>query len=404
MPAPTRSRTVITVTAAALTVLSTLAGLSPTSAAFAESREETTKELKAEFRESSRAASAAYERSQALQAQAKTAAASARSARAELAKVAAQERGAIAAAGRARDSAAQAQARVDGTQAALIDAQADLGDVARTLYMRGPMNTATLVLNAEDLTQMSREIELNRWAGDWQERRIIAFDRARLAQADAARALLARKEQAESAEKQAKALADLARRTESAASRASRSATRLSAQAQATLRDARRAARADEAKYKAFEAQTKQLKTALRNGSTRPTGPSSNGLILPVPGGVSSPYGMRSHPVTGAYKLHTGVDLSAGCGTPVVAAANGRVLSAGFDNAYGNRIEIRHGLIKGKDVTTTYNHQSRLNVRAGQQVQQGQVIGWVGTTGLSTGCHMHFEVLVNGSFVDPMSF
>jgi murein DD-endopeptidase MepM/ murein hydrolase activator NlpD len=113
---------------------------------------------------------------------------------------------------------------------------------------------------------------------------------------------------------------------------------------------------------------------------------------------------MRSHPVTGAYKLHTGVDLSAGCGTPVVAAANGRVLSAGFDNAYGNRIEIRHGLIKGKDVTTTYNHQSRLNVRAGQQVQQGQVIGWVGTTGLSTGCHMHFEVLVNGSFVDPMSF
>jgi murein DD-endopeptidase MepM/ murein hydrolase activator NlpD len=404
MPTRTRSRTFVTAVAAALAFAFALAGMPITSPAVAETREDTSKELKAEFRESSRAASAAYERARALQARADKAAASARTARAELAQVAAQERRAIAAADRARASAALAQERVDDAQVALVEAQAELGEVARTLYMRGPMNTASLVLNAEDLTQMSRELELNQWAGDWQERRIIAFDRARLAEADAARTLIARKEQAETAEKQATSLADLARRSESAAARTSRSASRLSAQALATLRDARRAARADEAKYKAFDAQTQQLKNALRNGSTRPTGPSSNGLVLPVPGGVSSPYGMRSHPVTGAYKLHTGVDLSAGCGTPVVAAANGRVLSAGFDNAYGNRLEIRHGLIKGKDVTTTYNHQSRLGVRAGQQVQQGQVIGWVGTTGLSTGCHMHFEVLVNGSFVDPMSF
>jgi murein DD-endopeptidase MepM/ murein hydrolase activator NlpD len=404
MPAPNKSRTFIVSTAVALAAVSALAGLPSPSPAFAESREQMSRELKAEFRESSRAASDAYERARELQARADEAAATARAARAELARVAGQERDAIAAADRARDGAALAKERVQDAQATLQDAQADLGDVARTLYMRGPMNTASLVLNAEDLTQMSREIELNQWAGDWQERRIVAFDRARLAQSEAARTLLARKELAENAEKQATALADLARRAESSATRSSRSASRLSAQAQATLRDARRAARADEARYKAFDAQTQRLKNALKNGGTRPTGPSSNGLVLPVPGGVSSSYGMRTHPVTGAYKLHSGVDLSAGCGTPVVAAANGRVLSAGYDNAYGNRIVIRHGLIKGKDVTTTYNHQSRLGVSAGQQVQQGQVIGWVGSTGLSTGCHMHFEVLVNGSFVDPMRF
>jgi len=125
-------------------------------------------------------------------------------------------------------------------------------------------------------------------------------------------------------------------------------------------------------------------------------------LAWPAHGPITSPFGIRVHPITGVRKLHTGTDLGIPCGTPVHAAREGTVLSAGWDPAYGFRTVVSHGVVNGALLTTTYNHQSKLGVNSGQHVDAGQVIGLSGTTGYSTGCHLHFELLVNADFVDQM--
>ncbi|WP_157987902.1 M23 family metallopeptidase [Jiangella endophytica] len=141
------------------------------------------------------------------------------------------------------------------------------------------------------------------------------------------------------------------------------------------------------------------------DGTTDTPPPSGNGVFQrPASGSITSPYGMRVHPVTGVYKLHSGTDFGAACGAPVYAAYPGTIESTGYAGAYGNRIEIAHGNVNGLDVTTTYNHLSAFSSSPGQSVATGDLIGRVGTTGSSTGCHLHFEVLVNGDFTDPMSW
>ena len=125
-------------------------------------------------------------------------------------------------------------------------------------------------------------------------------------------------------------------------------------------------------------------------------------LARPVAGSVTSPFGMRVHPITGVHKLHTGTDFGAPCGTPIRAARAGTVLAAEFNRAYGWRTVVVHGAVGGVLLTTTYNHQQDLGVETGQQVAAGEVIGAVGSTGYSTGCHLHFELIVNADVVDPL--
>jgi murein DD-endopeptidase MepM/ murein hydrolase activator NlpD len=137
-----------------------------------------------------------------------------------------------------------------------------------------------------------------------------------------------------------------------------------------------------------------------RPGSSYPPVPGT--LIAPVVGPITSPFGMRRHPITGVYKLHTGTDFGVPCGTVVHAARAGTVIQAYVDNAYGLRTVISHGVVDGALLTTTYNHQSRIDVQVGQAVRAGDPIGLSGTTGYSTGCHLHFELLVNADYVDPV--
>ncbi len=137
-------------------------------------------------------------------------------------------------------------------------------------------------------------------------------------------------------------------------------------------------------------------------GSSDTNGSSS--LYRPVNGPVTSPYGMRVHPVTGVYKLHDGTDFGAGCGTPIKAAANGTVLERYYNGAYGNRLIVNNGVLRGANIVTTYNHATGYIVSPGQRVSRGQTIGYVGSTGYSTGCHLHFMVLVNGGTANPMSW
>ncbi|RRD47435.1 M23 family metallopeptidase [Tessaracoccus sp. OH4464_COT-324] len=128
----------------------------------------------------------------------------------------------------------------------------------------------------------------------------------------------------------------------------------------------------------------------------------SSALLRPVNGRLTSPFGMRRHPVTGIVKLHDGTDFGASCGTPIRAAADGVVAEKYFNRGYGNRLMIDHGRIQGKFITTGYNHATHYTVDKGEHVERGQVIGYVGSTGYSTGCHLHLMVWENGGVVDPM--
>lgn len=124
-------------------------------------------------------------------------------------------------------------------------------------------------------------------------------------------------------------------------------------------------------------------------------------LRNPVPNGVfRSPFGMRRHPILGYSRMHAGVDWAAPRGTPIIAAGNGVVEEAGWSNSYGNHTLIRHA----NGYVSSYNHQNAIakGVTVGARVRQGQVIGYVGSTGLSTGPHLHYELIVNGTKVDPM--
>lgn len=125
-------------------------------------------------------------------------------------------------------------------------------------------------------------------------------------------------------------------------------------------------------------------------------------LEWPVPGytRISSKYGMRTHPITGVYKLHTGVDIAAPLGAEFIAANDGIVVKASYNGAYGNMVMIDHG----GGVSTLYAHGSEILVKVGQTVKRGDPVLKVGSTGYSTGPHAHFEVRLNGKVTDPMPY
>ncbi len=123
-------------------------------------------------------------------------------------------------------------------------------------------------------------------------------------------------------------------------------------------------------------------------------------FIMPVGGRISSEFGYRVHPISGARRLHAGMDIAAGSGTPIGAAGAGTVIFAGWRGGYGNCIIIDHG----GGIATLYGHQSSLAASVGQSVSAGQVIGYVGSTGYSTGPHLHWEVRVNGSPTNPRGY
>ena len=128
-------------------------------------------------------------------------------------------------------------------------------------------------------------------------------------------------------------------------------------------------------------------------------GRQSGGMQQPVPGRVTSNYGLRMHPILGYARMHRGLDFRASFGTPILAVADGRVTGAGWAGGYGRQVRLAHA----NGLGTSYSHMSRFAVQPGARVRQGQVIGYIGTTGLSTGPHLHFETYRNGVTINPRS-
>jgi murein DD-endopeptidase MepM/ murein hydrolase activator NlpD len=150
----------------------------------------------------------------------------------------------------------------------------------------------------------------------------------------------------------------------------------------------------------ALAAESARIQGVIQGTGSSGTGQYGGELYWPTSGAIVSGFGYRTHPVYGTTRFHAGVDIGGACGQPIFAAEDGTVISAGVNGGYGNATVIDHG----NGLSTLYGHQSSLGVSSGQSVSRAQQIGLVGTTGLSTGCHLHFEVRVNGAPVDPVPY
>lgn len=164
---------------------------------------------------------------------------------------------------------------------------------------------------------------------------------------------------------------------------------------------------ADQAKLAALKAKDDAIQAEIlartSNGANRNW--SGNGMLLrPVNGPITSPYGWRIHPIYHYWGLHDGDDFAANCGAPQVAANSGTVISEYYSDVWGNRLYIDLGKINGHNYTVVHNHLSKYAVKVGQRVSRGQVVGYTGTTGWSTGCHLHYTVLRDGTPVDPAQY
>jgi len=294
---------------------------------------------------------------------------------------------------------AEQRAEIGRLARAAYQGGGSLGDMSMLLEARSPADFAERLVSLQTIVSSQRNmlddlVDVQETYGSQTEDLEAVRDQLAAADARAQRELAAVTE----LEAQARAAEDQVGRL--VAAREAALAAAKAAQAEEDAAHARRDSVSSELSAElAARARAEAGAGGRRDGSTVPGRPGT--LSWPVQGRISSPFGMRVHPITGVYKLHTGTDLSAPCGTPIRAARDGVVVAAGWNSAYGWRTVVSHGAVDGVLLTTTYNHQTRLGTAVGAEVGTGQVIGTVGSTGYSTGCHLHFELYVNAALVDP---
>ncbi|MEL4357547.1 MULTISPECIES: peptidoglycan DD-metalloendopeptidase family protein [unclassified Luteococcus] len=234
---------------------------------------------------------------------------------------------------------------------------------------------------------------------------VSAHQQARTAAADKVAAEKQRQQAlaAESSAVQQRIETRIAAQKAAAAKAAQAAAAQLEAEAQ---RKAEGAKKAETAAKAAASKHTGADRTPLSAAppQTAPAASAGGGFGAPVQGPVTSPFGQRFHPVLHIWKLHDGMDYGAACGTTMVAPADGVVTEAYYNAGYGNRLIVDHGSVDGHYVTTAYNHATHYVVGVGQKVTKGQVLGHVGTTGYSTGCHLHLMVWRDGQLVNPNTY
>ncbi|MFH1709931.1 MAG: peptidoglycan DD-metalloendopeptidase family protein [bacterium] len=154
-----------------------------------------------------------------------------------------------------------------------------------------------------------------------------------------------------------------------------------------------------EKRVKELEASSLEFERFIRSRG-RSTAVSSGRFGWPITGRITSRFGYRRHPLWGGTNLHTGLDIAAPYGKPIMCADSGEVIYSGWWGGYGKAVVIDHG----RGYTTVYGHMSRIYAQVGQKVEKNQVIGLIGSTGFSTGPHLHFEIRYNGKPVDPLAY
>lgn len=282
---------------------------------------------------------------------------------------------------------------------------ANAAEVNRLTQMQLQLqNDQTLMANLEDKARVVREAAAAHLAVTQ------AAERAADEAADRVAELLAANEAAEAAA--AKVLADERANNQAMQEEMDAVTQRIQQRnAERAAEAARQAAAAEAARQAAAEAARQAAANAARQSyqpaASEPVAAAvSSGFPLskPANGWYSSYFGYRTNPVLGYSELHDGLDIAASCGSPLYAAADGWVTDMYYGSGWGWKLTIDNGWIDGVQVSTGYNHAQGYIVSPGQWVSRGQVVGYTGTTGLSTGCHLHFHVWINGQVTDPLNY
>jgi murein DD-endopeptidase MepM/ murein hydrolase activator NlpD len=312
------------------------------------------------------------------------------------------------------------------------EARDRVGTIVAATYKGGSFVAFGSVLDATTPADLANRIGyLDRIMATQQEA-IHGLTTARWQAKEAQNEATLARQRAEAARQAADQALTRARDAQAEAETAVAAVTQLVTQRQDAMRVAEQERGASLARYEEAKAESARVEAELRAWYARlaqqarqrarnpggSTGGGSNGggsgdgsgpslqpgarFLMPVEGWKSSDFGMRYDPYYRVWQLHAGTDFAAGSGQPIYAAADGRVIFASWRGGYGNYTCLSHGTYRGQGLSTCYAHQSQILVGFGQWVRRGQVIGRVGTTGASTGNHLHFEVRLDGTPTNPL--
>jgi murein DD-endopeptidase MepM/ murein hydrolase activator NlpD len=310
---------------------------------------------------------------------------------------------------------AQAQADLTSGQQDVTDQRTAVTDVITSIYEQGDPQLMAMssMLQADNTNDLTWSAEGQNAIVDRQTHAYQALQAAEVILQVRKDGVAAAERSVESRREQAAAHLEVSRQLHVKAKEA-RAAVRRVVETRRHARQAAHRAKAKDRKQLAkLHQQERHIRALIQRAAQRAARHSRGGgyvgrtggfLLRPVPGYITSPYGWRVHPIYHYWGLHDGDDFHAPCGTPLHAAGTGTVISTYYSSVWGNRLYLYLGRVNGKSVTVIYNHLSRYAVHRGSHVSRGQVVGYAGTTGWSTACHLHFTVLVNGQAVNPVNW
>ena len=324
----------------------------------------------------------------------------------------------------ARDELAQAREATRQAQAEVDEQREVIALAARTQYQQQTdLVGLSLLLGSESPADLAQRLQWTTMIFDTTTAAMNRLEQAEARLAAAEKASADAEKKVAEQDKQAKALvASVQSLTNEAAVQESEVEKLVTENKKAkTAADAQLAK--DEKRLKDYEAKQNEIDAAIKKAAeeerkrleaakqkqkdSAAVVDALGGFARPVPGSTGSRFGMRYHPILHYWRMHWGQDMRASCGTPIVAMADGRVtstLSTSRSGGLGNWTVISYGIYNGKALSSGYAHQSRIIVSVGQTVSRGQVVGYVGTTGLSTGCHLHLQMYENGVRVNPAKY
>ena len=288
----------------------------------------------------------------------------------------------------AEKKVAAANAELKKSQAEMNEQNELMGKRVRSMYKSGEMGMLEILLSSENIAELMTNLDMSQkiMDGDIKVLKEMEVRHAKIEKQKQALAAMKSKLQTQKAalDEKKKGLASSQRNVASLKSQVASENKELEAEIDAVNKEA------DAIKAEILKAQSK---------NTKYTG---GAMMWPCPASsrITSSFGYRFHPVLKVNKLHTGIDIGVASGNAVVAANAGTVIKAGWNNSYGYMVMIDHG----GGIVTLYAHNSSLCVSSGQSVSMGQTIAYSGSTGMSTGPHLHFEVRVNGEYVNPLSY
>ncbi|MDP3714757.1 MAG: M23 family metallopeptidase [Mycobacteriales bacterium] len=397
--------------AAALAAVAVGVPVTPTQAAEGDEVRERLRESAGELEDSTAAVQAAAAQLRRVAAALPAAQRAAAQARGELAGAQARAAEAARAVRTTELAVTNAQRHVDVATAEVEQGLADIGLLARRTYQQGPLGDLAAVMETGSPQELVDRAETVQFVFRGLDGQVAAVARDRLALANTTARLEAQQQQLERARAEALAGEERARSTAQRAQAAAARVDALVRQRAAVLAGAEKERAADLAEYQRAQAASRALAARLkaaaearkRDGSVSPRR-NQGRMLWPADGPMTSRYGYRTHPIYGDRRFHAGIDIGAGSGSPIAAADDGVVVFAGEQSGYGKSVAISHGTEGGRELVSFYAHQSAILVNEGQTVRRGQTVGRVGSTGNSTGPHLHFETRLDGSPVDPLNY